>query len=157
MTNQMPSSPSNIEALPPFAIQLLSTPPVSQRTRSHKPRLPCPPVSYPPATPIVLQSQARALPFTPSHHFHTTIPPSPLRSPVAGRTRRQLSQKYTAPFSPYPSPLAITGATRRCTTKHHLRTVKFPSINTHPQLFSPYSQGTQKVHTTHKRKKAKPY
>ena len=102
-------------------------------------------------SPMVLQSQARAMPFT------FNIPPSSLPSPVAGRTRRQLSQKYTASFSPYPSPLSITGATRKRPTKLYPDTMKLAPINIHSQLYSPYPQKSQKDYPTHRRKKTKPY
>ena len=128
-----------------------ATPPVSQRTRSHQPHYQKPPSNLPSVSPIALQSQARSMPYT------SNIPSSPFPSPVAGRTRRQLSQKYTATFSPYPSPLSITGATRKRPTKPHLESVQFPSNNIHPQLYSPYSQKAQKEHPTYRRKKAKPY
>ena len=144
--------PSHLQHLdiPPVP-QIPATPPVSQRTRSHKPHCHMPLTSNPPVSPIALQSQARAMPFI------SNMPSSPFPSPVAGRTRRQLSQKHTATFSPYPSPLSITGATRKRPTKLYLDSVKFPSINTHPQLYSPYAQRSQKDHPTHRRKKAKPY
>ena len=78
-------------------------------------------------------------------------------SPVAGRTRRQLSQRDTATFSPYPSPLSITGATHKQHTRLYPETMKFSSINIHSQLYSPYSQKSQKDYPTHRRKKTKPY
>ena len=136
--------------IPPVT-QIPGTPPVSQRTRSHKPHCLKPSTNNPSASPIALQSQARAMPFI------SSMPSSPVPSPVAGRTRRQLSQKHTATFSPYPSPLSITGATRKRPTKLYPDSVKLPSINIHPQLFSPYSQRSQKDYPTHRRKKAKPY
>ena len=149
LTNFKPSHLKYLNLAP--VPQPPTTPPVSQRTWSHKLHCSKPPVYKSPVSPIALQSQARAMPLTPN------ILPSPFPSPVAGRTRRQLSQKFTAPFSPYPSPLSITGAIRKQSTQFYPETVKFPSIKTHPQLFSPYSQGSQKDHPTHRRKKAKPY
>ena len=149
LTNLKPSHLEHLNTSP--APQPPTTPPISQRTRSHTLHCSMPPVYKTPVSPIALQSQARAMPLTPN------IPPSPFPSPVAGRTRRQLSQKFTAPFSPYPSPLSITGAIRKQSIQLYPKTVKFPSIKTHPQLFSPYSQGSQKDYTTHRRKKAKPY
>ena len=128
-----------------------ATPPVSQRTRSHQPHYQKLPSNIPSVSPIALQSQARSMPYT------SNIPSSPFPSPVAGRTRRQLSQKYTATFSPYPSPLSITGATRKRSTKLYPDSAKFPANITHIQLYSPYSQRSQKEHPTHRRKKAKPY
>ena len=127
-----------------------ATPPVSQRTRSHRLHCHKPSTNNPSVSPIALQSQARAMPII------SNIPSTPFSSPVAGRTRRKLSQKYIATFSLYPSPLSITGATRKRPTKHYIDSVKFPSINTHPQLYSPYSQRSQKDHPTHRRKKTKP-
>ena len=149
LTNMKPSYLQHLN-IPPVT-QISGTPPVSQRTRSHKPHCHKPSTNNPSASPIVLQSQARAMPFI------SNMPSSPVPSPVAGRTRRQLSQKYTATFSPYPSPLSITGATRKQPTKLYPDSVKSPSINIHPQLLSPYSQRSQKDYPTHRRKKMKPY
>ena len=149
LTNLKPSHLKH-SSLPPVP-QIPATPPVSQRTRSHKPHCHNPSASNPSVSPMVLQSQARAMPFT------FNIPSSPLPSPVAGRTRRQLSQKYTASFSPYPSPLSITGATRKRPTKLYPDTMKFAPINIHSQLYSPYPQKSQKDYPTHRRKKTKPY
>ena len=115
--------------------------------------MPLPPPDHPPtkhpASPYLLQSQARALPNYPSF---STLLSSPLESPVAGRTHRQLSQRHIAPYSPYPSPLAITGATRRGSAKQHLGPLILPAVNTHSQMFLPHSQRSQSEYSTHKRK-----
>ncbi len=136
-------------------LQPPATPPVSQRTRSHRPlpHLDHPPTIYP-ASPHLLQSQARALLNYPSF---STLLSSPFDSPVAGRTRRKLSQRTITPFSPYPSPLAITGATRKGSAKQCLGSPLLLVASPQSQKFFPHSQRSHSEYSTHKRKRAKPY
>ncbi len=139
----------------PIPLQPPATPPVSQRTRSHRPlpHLDHPPTIYP-ASPHLLQSQARALLNYPSF---STLLSSPFDSPVAGRTHRKLSQRTITPYSPYPSPLAITGATRKGSAKQCLGSPLLPVASPQSQKFFPHSQRSHSEYSTHKRKRAKPY
>ena len=111
------SSPVNIVAQP-LAGSLLSnncaTPPVSQRTRSRK-HLQQPLVAdymrVDPHSPI-LQSQARALPYSPSFHLIQQCIPSQhvSPSPIASRVRSRITRQTLPPPSPYRLPSACTGA-----------------------------------------------
>ena len=144
-----PSMPAPQSLHPP------ATPPVSQRTRSHGHVLQDQLTSRLPSSPFPLQSQARALPISYLQHF--SLPsPSQSRSPIAGRTRGQTSKRHTALCSPYPSPKASSGATRRRQTHQHVGTLKYPSLDSHPYLFSPYTQSTQKDYHMHRKRKLKP-
>ena len=134
-----------------------ATPPVSQRTRSHTAVPPAKMTIMPPISPPVLQSQARALPFLSLHLDSSLVSSTRTDSPVSGRTRGKISQRQLAHCSPYPSPLAITGARRKQHPKFKTGILKLPSLDSHTLIFSPYSQGTQKDLSTHRRKKHKPY
>ena len=151
---------------PPSILQPSATPPVSQRTRSHKPSIPDSLL----VSPTPLQSQARALPFSPVagrtrrkifQKYNTHFSPYPSCKPAAPispyRHHRQIPQNQTALLSPYASPQAIAGAIRKRHTTQHSVTIKFPSAESHPHLLTAYDNCSQKSFSTHRRKKAKPY